>query len=122
MGAEIKNFYSDDRPEVERLVHSLEHGYTILWYDETAAADSATMSDLEALADRFPVGDRLIIAPWTAEDGDAFPDGTPLALTHWTGPSNQQGIWQFCGKVSGDVVSDFMKEFPAGNAPEPGAA
>ena len=35
-GSEIRTFYTpSDRPEIERLVHSLEHGHTILWYDET---------------------------------------------------------------------------------------
>ena len=30
---------TDDRPTLEALVHNLEHGYTILWYDETIADD-----------------------------------------------------------------------------------
>ena len=33
-------FTADDRPPVEVLVHNLEHGWTIVWYDETVAADS----------------------------------------------------------------------------------
>ena len=36
-----RKFYTeDDRPELEALVHNLEHGYTILWYDETIADDA----------------------------------------------------------------------------------
>ncbi len=34
-GSEIKTFYTrSDVPDITRLVHSLEHGYTILWYDD----------------------------------------------------------------------------------------
>lgn len=121
-GSEIKNFYhQEDRPPVERMVHELEHGYTLLWYDETIADDPAAMEDLEAVADRFPVGDRLMITPWTKADGADFPDGAHIALTHWTGPSDQKGVWQYCGKVSGEVVGDFTDKYPSSNAPEPGA-
>jgi hypothetical protein len=121
-GTEIKNIYSaEDRPPVERLVHSLEHGYTILWYDETIADDEAAMSDIEAVAARYPVGDHVIVAPWTEEDGEAFPGEAHVALTHWTGPESQEGIWEYCGKVSGTVVQDFVEEYPNTDAPEPGA-
>ena len=35
-----RKFYtSDDRPAVATLVHNLEHGFTLLWYDETIADD-----------------------------------------------------------------------------------
>jgi len=121
-GSEIKNMYSAaDRPQVERLVHSLEHGYSILWYDDSIAGDSAAMDDLDAIASRYPVGDYVIIAPWTKDDGDAFPDGSHIALTHWTGPDKQQGVWEYCGKISGAVVEDFVKEYPKSDSPEPNA-
>ena len=32
-----KLYTTSDRPELGELVHNLEHGYTILWYDETIA-------------------------------------------------------------------------------------
>lgn len=121
-GPEIKNYYTvDDRPEIERLVHSLEHGYTILWYDRTIADDPDAVADLKSIANKYPVGDRLIIAPWTKDDGGTFADGAHVVLTHWTGPDNQQGIWQYCTGISGAAVEQFTKDFPAGNAPEPGA-
>jgi Protein of unknown function (DUF3105) len=121
-GSEIKNIYSaEDRPPVERLVHSLEHGYTILWYDETIADDAAAMDDLQSIADAYPVGDKVIIAPWTAEDGEPFADDAHIALTHWTGPEDQQGVWQYCGQVSGEVVQKFVEDYPSDNAPEPNA-
>ncbi|HSV38781.1 MAG TPA: DUF3105 domain-containing protein [Nocardioidaceae bacterium] len=121
-GAEVKNFYTvDDRPPVERLVHSLEHGYTIVWYDESIADDDAAMDDVRAIASRYPVGDYVMVAPWTKEDGDAFPEETHIAMTHWTGgeDKDQEGIWQYCGKVSGESVQTFVEDFPKSNSPEP---
>ncbi len=121
-GDEIKNQYSaEDRPPLERLVHSLEHGYTILWYDETIADDTAARDDLNSIAAKFPVGDKLIIAPWLESDGKAFPDEAHVALTHWTGPDNQKGVWEYCGKVSGPVVQDFTEKYDGNNAPEQNA-
>ncbi len=121
-GSEIRSFYTDqDRPEIERLVHSLEHGHTILWYDETVKAGTDAYQDVQAIADKFGEGDYFIAAPWAASDGNALPSGKHLALTHWTGPEAQEGITQYCAAPSGSVVEKFMEDYPADNAPEPGA-
>ena len=120
-GSEIRNIYSaGDRPPVERLVHSLEHGYTILWYDETIADDETAMSDLQGIADKYPVGDYLIIAPWEKDDGAAIPDNAHIALTHWRGKS-EEGVSEYCGKVSGPVVQTFTDDYPKSDSPEPNA-
>ena len=127
-----KLFTADDRPPVERLVHSLEHGWTILWYDDTIAADDAAMADLDAIASKFPdVSDpdqKIIIAPWTDEDGgEPFPGDTHLAFTHWSmggtngNESGQQGVWEYCEQVSGDAVTAFMEDYPSADSPEPNA-
>lgn len=129
-GPEIRKLYTvDDRPPVEQLVHSLEHGHTILWYDETIAEDDAAMKELEAIARKFPSNtdftDKFIAAPWTSDDGDAFPDDTHVALTHWSmggtngNPEGQLGIWEYCQDVSGEVVEQFMKDYPYSDSPEP---
>jgi hypothetical protein len=126
---EVRRFYTaDDRPEVERLVHSLEHGWTILWYDDSVAKDATAVEDLQAIADKFPdiqdVDEKILIAPWTADDGDAFPGDTHLAFTHWSmggtngNPEGQRGIWEYCGQVSGETVADFMSDYPASDSPE----
>jgi hypothetical protein len=126
-----RKFYSaDDRPELEYLVHNLEHGYSILWYDETIADDSDLLTEVKAISNKFPGTDDLenkfIVAPWTTDDGKAFPDGTHIALTHWsvsregTGAAgDQKGIWQYCAAPSGEAVSQFVEDYPYTDSPEP---
>lgn len=122
-GVEIRNFYtSDDRPEIERLVHSLEHGHTILWYDDTVKPGTESYDDIKAIAGKFNADAYFMSAPWHKSDGGSFPAGTHVALTHWTGPKNQQGIWQYCAKPSGQVVKQFLQDYSPTDAPEPGAA
>lgn len=131
-----REFYTaDDRPELEQLVHNLEHGFTILWYDDTIAEDSDAMTELRAIARKFSdTSDRrnaFIIAPWTSEDegGKGFPDGQHLALTHWsaggageTDTTKQVGVWQYCSDVSGEAVDTFITDYPQLDSPEPSVA
>jgi hypothetical protein len=122
-------FYSTgDRPEPEYLVHNLEHGYTILWYDETVAEDDDLLTQVKAIASKFEGDepeDKFIASPWTADDGEAFPDGSHLALTHWSVGGDeggeQSGVWQYCAQPSGEVVADFVEEYPYTDSPEPHA-
>jgi hypothetical protein len=130
---EVRKFYTaDDRPAVERLVHSLEHGWTVLWYDDTIADDATAVDDLRAIAGKFPdiedPAQKIIIAPWTADDGGKpFPGDTHLAFTHWSlggtngNPDGQRGVWEYCGQVSGEAVSEFMSDYPSSDSPEPAA-
>ncbi len=130
VGSQIRKFYSvDDRPPVERLVHSLEHGHTILWYDQSIADDAAALAEVKAIAKKFPsstdLNDKFIAAPWTGDDGADFPDGAHVALTHWSmggtngNPDGQLGVWQYCGGVSGTAVESFMQDYPYSDSPEP---
>jgi hypothetical protein len=122
-GSEIRPFYTvSDRPEIERMVHSLEHGHTIIWYDDTITAGSTAYKQVKQMADKLGTDSYVMAAPWTSKDGASFPAGKHIAITHWTGPSKQQGIWEYCAKPSGPVVQTFMKDYPKDNAPEPGAA
>lgn len=128
-----RKFYTAaDRPELGTLVHNLEHGYTVLWYDETAAADEETMRQIRAIADKFPgttnLRNKFKAAPWTAEDenGTEFPEGQHIAFTHWsaggsgnTDPAQQEGVWQYCEAPSGAALDTFMLENPYTDSPEP---
>jgi hypothetical protein len=128
-----RKFYAAaDRPPVGKLVHNLEHGYTLLWYDETVAADAAQLADVKALADKYVGTDNLRLkfkaVPWLAGDGDPFPDGQHVALTHWsnggTGDAatgEQVGVWQYCSAPSGAALKDFMEKYPYLDSPEPNA-
>jgi hypothetical protein len=121
-GDQLRNLYTTaDRPPVERLVHSLEHGHTILWYDDTVRPGTTAWSDLRELADRFSARVYFIAAPWEPGDGAPFPTGTHVVLTHWTGGDHQQGVWEYCARPSGQVVGDFLLQWSPRNAPEPGA-
>jgi hypothetical protein len=131
-----KKFYApEDRPALEALVHNLEHGYTILWYDSTIADDSTAMDEIQGIADKFSgsadnMRDKFIAAPWkpTDEDGKKFPDGQHIAFSHWsaggageTDVSKQVGVFQYCSAPSGAALEDFMKKYPYLDSPEPAA-
>jgi hypothetical protein len=130
-----RKFYTaDDRPPLEALVHNLEHGYTILWYDDTIAKDASALDDVEAIARKFSgsddLRDKFIAAPWTADDesGAKLPDGQHVAFTHWSAGGNgetdtkkQVGAFQYCSGVSGAALSSFMDTYPYTDSPEPDA-
>ena len=127
-----RKFYTaDDRPELEALVHNLEHGYTILWYDQSVADDDDQVAEIEAISKKFGDSnfrDKFIAAPWTSsdEDGKKFPDGTHIAFTHWsaggdgvTDATKQVGVFQYCSGVSGEALQTFMDKYPYTDSPEP---
>lgn len=126
-----KLYTKDDRPRVEMLVHNLEHGYTILWYDASVADDSTQMTEIKAIASKLAgtSNQRLKFkaAPWLDSDGKAFPDGQHVALTHWSkggadvddaDVEKQVGVWQYCSKVSGEALNDYMLEYDFFDSPE----
>jgi Protein of unknown function (DUF3105) len=130
-----KFFTTQDRPALGTLVHNEEHGYTILWYDETAAKDSTEMDQIRAIAGKFAgttsLRDKFKAVPWTSSDGAAFPSGQHVAYTHWSvggtqnaaaGNSKQVGVWQYCSSVSGSALQTFMVDYPFSDSPEPGGA
>jgi hypothetical protein len=131
VAGQIRKFWTaEDRPPLERLVHSLEHGWTVVWYDETIAADDAALDDLREIADQYAgsdLEDKVMVAPWTEEDGEPFPDDAHVALTHWSlGGTNgndeeQLGVWQYCSEVSGEAVGQFVVDYPSSDSPEPTA-
>jgi hypothetical protein len=124
-------FTAADRPAIEVLVHNLEHGYTVLWYDQTAGeAKKAQLQELAKVTNKIDAAaDKFIVSAWDPSYG-ALPAGKKFALSHWSatlGPdqtsvANQAGHRQLCGDLSGEVVKAFVEKFPRTSAPEPGGA
>jgi hypothetical protein len=115
-----RDFYTaDDRPVLETLVHNLEHGYTILWYDGAKVKDTSLLQDIADKANKLPeASGKFKVVEWDASRG-AFPADKPYALAHW---AKDAGHRQLCGDVSGQVIIDFVKKFPKDDTQEPGAA
>lgn len=89
------------------LVHSLEHGYVIFWYNcQAANTDCASLKQtIQGVMDQTG-GKKLIAFPWTSMD-------VPLAMTSW-------------GRIMKFQTPDaaVMKQFVESNryhAPEPDA-
>jgi Protein of unknown function (DUF3105) len=127
---ERKFYTSKDRPQLEYVVHNLEHGYSLLWYDATIAKDQKRLDVVKAIAKKYEgtkLTDKFIALPWTSTDGKAFPSGAHVALTHWsaggdpTDVSKQRGVWQYCAAPSGSVTEQFTKDYPYSDSPEPQA-
>jgi len=124
-----RRFYTfADKPQVERLVHNLEHGYTVLWYDQKAGeAKTSELEELAAVANKTDwAKDKFIVSAWDPAYG-ALPAGKKFALSHWsatleadgTSVKDQAGHRQLCGDLSGEVVKTFIQAYPKTTAPEP---
>jgi hypothetical protein len=120
----------DSPPPIGPLIHSLEHGAAVVWYDPSARA--AEIDRILAFYEQDPGDvaagqDRVIVAPYDyeAEAGaGSLPDGAQMALVAWH-------RLRTCADPSLEVALDFTSRyaFPAslereyeGEAPEPGAA
>ncbi len=114
-------FTTRDNPPVENIVHNLEHGYTVLWYDPTVTGK--TQDQIEELALRLRHDakyQQFIATAWDPTYG-GFPTGKTIALSHWSGPNKKgqaYGHRLFCGALSGAAVQEFMDRYPATDAPE----
>ncbi|MCA1824446.1 MAG: DUF3105 domain-containing protein [Mycobacteriales bacterium] len=95
-----------DAVEVERYVHSMEHGYVIVWY--TGGATDKDLEDLRAIAKK--IGPKFIAVPWPRAP---FADGKAIGISAWRHTET-------CSSVSGEVIQDFYDKFhpPKGDAPE----
>jgi hypothetical protein len=79
-----KRFYSErDRPELEALVHNSEHGYTMLWYDDTVS--NRDVAVIQTMADFLSASDtnfryKFKAVPWTEEDAERVAESRDLAV------------------------------------------
>jgi thymidylate synthase len=115
-----RKFYTaTDRPPMEQLVHNLEHGYNVVWYDETITGEQ--LDDLRTLSEKIGNDDdtsHFIVSAWDPAYG-AFPKDKHIGMSHW---GAKQGIRQLCSQVSGEAIERFVKAHPKSDSPEPGAA
>jgi hypothetical protein len=114
-------FYSvKDRSAMEQLVHNLEHGYTIVWYDKTIKGDQlAALKNIStnARSRDETAPSKFIVSAWDDSYGK-FPSGKHIGISHWGASASHT---QVCGKVSGEAVGSFIKKYPAKDSPEPNA-
>lgn len=90
------------QPSIYRAVHSLEHGYIIVWHNELPD------DELSAVERAIRGQQKIILAPYPElEDGR-------VALTAW-------GRLQICDSGDPDVVRAFIERFREATAPEPNA-
>jgi len=126
-----KFYTAADRPKMEVLVHNLEHGYTVLWYDQAAGETKRSeLQELAKLANKIDASaNKFIVSAWDPSYGQ-LPAGKKFALSHWSATlgagkttiASQAGHRQLCGNLSGEIVKAFVTKFPRTSAPEPGAA
>ena len=123
---EARPFFTlKDMPPVENMVHNLEHGYTILWYDpDLPQADQDEIRDLARKLRDEAKYQQFIATAWDKNYGE-FRKGKKVALSHWSGKADDKdetaktyGHRLLCGQLSGEAVQDFMDKFPASDAPE----
>ncbi len=134
--AMARKFYTvKDRPALGTLVHNEEHGYTILWYDDTIAKDTAKLDQIKVIADKFAgtsdLRDKFKAVPWKASDGPAFPERPARRLHALVGrrhPERLGGGSQAGRRLavllrrSGAALQTYMTDYPFSDSPEPGGA
>jgi hypothetical protein len=112
-------------PPLDRLIHSLEHGASVVWYSPAAAGPA--LQELKAFYEADDVGSRVIVAPYDYPEQDeagALPQGVQMSLVAWH-------TVEHCARVDVGAAFDFTSGFSAppfgdlpyeGSAPEAGAA
>jgi hypothetical protein len=98
---------------VEKLVHNLEHGFVIAWYDDTIAQDKGKLQALQDMGtnlDQKSGDPYFIAAPWP-KDRPQMPTGKHVALTSWHAQT-------LCADISGAALQTVVDAHPAMCAPE----
>ena len=95
------SFYAEQMPP-EQLIHNMEHGQIVIWYNPDAPAD--LIDQVETLVRQEPAA--TVATAYTDIESPY-----QMVLSAW-------GKIQMCEKVSQDVVDDFRRRFQ-GKSPEP---
>jgi type II secretory pathway pseudopilin PulG len=81
------------QPSIYQAVHSLEHGYVIVWYK------GLSTTELDAMTKAVSGESKVILVPYPD-----MPGTSKVALTSW-------GRLEYCGKPSTRVATSFIKRF-----------
>ena len=80
---ERKFYTTSDRPQIEYVVHNLEHGYTLLWYDDDDRQELRPARRWSRPSPRSSQGpkltDKFIALPWTLEGRQVLPVAAPTS-------------------------------------------
>lgn len=111
-------------PPMDRLLHSLEHGAAVVWYDPGAAGPA--LAELQDFYRDPAVGSRVIVAPYDyPEEGAAgtLEPGVGMALVAWhhVQTCSQVNLAAAFGFSARYAFPTFGGERYLGTAPEPGA-
>jgi hypothetical protein len=106
------DFYPDTVPE-ESLVHNLEHGQIVIWYDADASTEVTDnleeFTDSQNDPDALPAG--ATTPPIVSVPYDDVPEGKSYVMTAWTQS-------QACSSYSLEAINEFRERFQ-GRSPEP---
>jgi Protein of unknown function (DUF3105) len=119
----------DSAPPIDHVLHSLEHGAAVIWYDPSVPGEELDRlrgfyREYRTTPGGSAQGAKIIIAPYDyPDDGEAgrLPPGVHMALTAWH-------RLQTCADVSLSVAFDFTSQYVVppfesrtykGEAPEP---
>ena len=103
LGPVLTGFYEDaTEAPTEGVVHNLEHGQIVIWYNPDAPAN--VLEDIEFLYDQERTA--TVATPWPDIE-----DGKNLVLTAWT-------VSQACEEVSQEVVDSFRRAYQGIAGPE----
>ena len=106
--------FFDTPQEAEHLVHNMEHGQIVLWFDP--AAPQQVKDDLQAVVEKQPA--TTVATPYEGLEEYNF------YMTAWNKApdapeeSAGTGYLQGCELVSEEVINDFRREHQ-GKSPEP---
>jgi hypothetical protein len=111
-------------PPMDLLLHSLEHGAAVVWYDPDAAGPA--LADLQDFYREPAVGSRVIVAPYDYPDeGEAgtLEPGVGMALVAWhhVQTCTEVNLAAAFGFTARYTAPPFRGEQYLGTAPEPGA-
>ena len=100
--------YTTSNPAIEsQVIHNLEHGGIVIWYQSTATQDDIDKLTQFTQQAMSSANHKVILSPWNGQDF-----GHPIAVTAWD--------WLlYLDTAEIDQIRAFQEDHPASDAPEP---